>query len=139
MTKKKSSTVQEIPMKLPKVGDRLMRVMTASGYGSPAHDTPEPCVVIYVNKRNNHYTVRFVETNLRESYKLPDVDEIGCFKQDYKLAFGRNPTGVYIYESGMLYPSVSECAKALDVRPCTISNHLHGRTRHVKGYHIYLL
>lgn len=139
MTKKKSPQVQENPMKLPRIGDRLVRVMTASGYSREDSNTPEPCVVIYVNKPKNYYTVQFIETGIRESYKLPDSDEIGCFKKDFKRAFGREPTGVYVYESGVIYQTIADCARALCVKPCTISNHLRGKTHHVKGYHIYRL
>lgn len=42
-------------MSLPKVGDRLMRVMTGSNFGEKYND-PEPCVVVYVSKPKHYYT-----------------------------------------------------------------------------------
>lgn len=128
-------------MSLPKVGDRLMRTMTGtrlSGYD----DKPEPCVVVYVNKPKNYYTVQFIGSGLKESYKAPLLDDNKMLKQfqdDFKRAFDKRPKGVYVCESGALYSSISDCAKAIGVLPCTVSNHIHGRTSHVKGYHIYIL
>lgn len=125
-------------MKMPRVGDRLMKVMSSTGFLNSTDDG-EPCVVVYVNAPKYYYTVQFVDSGIKESYKVPHVDELGAFKKDYKRAFGKSPRGVYIFESDALYDSVSECAKALGVTPSAISAHLHGRTRHVKGYHIYAL
>lgn len=128
-------------MSLPKVGDRLMRVMTATNFGKGYSD-PEPCVVVYVSKPKHYYTVQFVGSGLKESYKVPLLDErriISQFQDDFKRAFGKKPKGVYVYESGALYPSISECARAIGVMPCTVSKHIHGQSNHVKGYHIYVL
>lgn len=125
-------------MKMPKVGDRIMRTMTTTCFRSN-DDKPEPCVVIYVSKPKHYYTVQFVDSGIKESYKVPHIDELADFKKAYERALGKKAVGVYVFESGMLYPSIAECAKDLGVRTCTISNHLHGRTRHVKGYHIYML
>lgn len=125
-------------MKMPKVGDRLMKFMSSTNLLNTL-DVAEPCVVVYVSEPKHYYTVQFIKTGIKESYKVPHVDEIGAFKKDYKRAFGKTPVGVYVYESGALYDSVSECAKALCVTPSAISAHLHGRTKHVKGYHIYAL
>lgn len=128
-------------MSLPKVGDRLMRVMTATSLGV-REDKPEPCVVVYVSKPKHYYTVQFVGSGIKESYKAPllnDAKMLKQFQDDFKRAFGKKPKGVYVYESGALYPSVTECAKAIGVLPCTVSKHIHGQTSHVKGYHIYML
>lgn len=125
-------------MKMPKVGDRIMRTMTTTCF-RPNDDKPEPCVVIYVSKPKHYYTVQFVDSGIKESYKVPHIDELKDFQETYARALGKKAVGVYVFESGILYPSISDCAKDLGVRTCTISNHLHGRTRHVKGYHIYML
>lgn len=128
-------------MSLPKVGDRLMRTMTTVSLGS-SENVPEPCVVVYVSKLKHYYTVQFVDSGLKESFKVPLLDDgklIKQFQSDFKRAFGKKPRGVYVYESGALYPSVTECARAIGVLPCTVSKHIHGQTRHVKGYHIYML
>lgn len=128
-------------MTLPKVGDRLMRVMTNTG-SRIKNNGLEPCIVIYVNKPKRYYAVQFVNSGITESYKVPLLNDAILLKQfqdDFKHKFGKKPVGVYVYESGALYSSVSECAKAIGVKPCSITNHLHGRTNHVKGYHIYIL
>ena len=90
-------------------------------------------MVVYVNKKKNYYLVEFIETKLKECYKVPEVDEIADFKRDYRKAFGREARGVF------LYPSISECARDLGVNKGTISRHIHGELSHVKGYHIYML
>lgn len=109
-------------VKMPKVGDRIMRVMVT--HQSWKDDTPLPCVVTYVNKQKNYYQVTFQESGVKECYKIPDLDELGSLKK---------PKGVYVYESGMLYSSITECAKAIGVLPCTVSKHLHGGSSNVKG------
>lgn len=127
-------------MALPKVGDRLMRVMTAENRWN--EDKPEPCVVVYVSKPKHYYTVQFVGTGIKESYKTPLLDDkkvIRQFQDDFRRAFGKKPRGVYVMESGALYPSVTECARAIGVMPCTVSKHIHGQSSHVKGYHIFML
>lgn len=127
-------------MALPKVGDRLMRVMTAESRWN--EDKPEPCVVVYVSKPKHYYTVQFVGTGIKESYKTPLLDDkkiIRQFQDDFKRAFGKKPRGVYVMESGALYSSVTECARAIGVMPCTVSKHIHGQSSHVKGYHIFML
>lgn len=124
--------------RLPKVGDRLMKSISFT-HTFQDNDKLEPCVVVYVNKKKNYYLVEFIETKLKECYKVPEVDEIADFKRDYRKAFGRESRGVYVYESGILYPSISECARDLGVNKGTISRHIHGELSHVKGYHIYML
>lgn len=124
-------------VKMPKVGDRIMRVMVT--HQSWKDDTPLPCVVTYVNKQKNYYQVTFQESGVKECYKIPDLDELGSFVKDYKKLTKKKPKGVYVYESGMLYSSITECAKAIGVLPCTVSKHLHGGSSNVKGYHIYIL
>ena len=124
--------------RLPKVGDRLMKSISFT-HAFQGDDKLEPCVVVYVNKKKNYYLVEFVETKLKECYKVPEVDEIADFKRDYRRAFGREARGVYVYESGILYPSISECARDLGVNKGVISRHIHGELSHVKGYHIYML
>ena len=128
----------EKKQKLPRVGDRLMKPITFT-YAYKEDDKLYPCTVIYVNKDHNFFTVEFVDSKLKESYKVPEVDEISDFKRDYANAFGKQAKGVYVYESGMLYPSISECARDIGVNKGAISRHIHGHTKHVKGYHIYML
>ena len=123
---------------LPKVGDRLMRTMTSISLGA-SEAKPSPCIVTYVNAKKKYYTVEFVDSGVRECYKPPIINEIDMFKDEFYQKFGKKPKGVYVYESGAIYPSISECARAIGVRPCTVSSHIHGRISNVKGYHIYIL
>lgn len=125
-------------MNLPKLGDKLMRVMSTTKFLN-CDDIPEECVVVYVNEPHHYYTVEFTNSKIRQSYKVPDVDEIRDFMNDYQKAFGTAPKGVYVYESGVLYPSISACARDIGVRPSTVSKYIHGQTTNVKGYHIILL
>ena len=125
-------------MRMPKVGDRLMRVMSSTCFAN-SQTEPEPCIVIYICKPKHYYTVQFVASGIKESYKVPFVDEIKSFKEDYKRMFKKNARGVYVYESGMLYPSITECAKDIGVKPYVVSRHIHGDISNVKGYHIYML
>lgn len=125
-------------IKMPKIGDRLMRIMTSTSMGS-RDDKPEPCVVVYVNKPKYYYMVQFVDSGIRECYKVPHIDELQRFKDDYRKFFNKKAKGVYVYESGALYPSITECAKAIGVLPAAISKHIHGLTSNVKGYHVYIL
>lgn len=125
-------------VRLPKLGERMMRISIKAKFGT-TDGVPCPCVVIYVNEPHKYYTVKFDKTNIRESYKIPDIDELKNFKRDFRRAFGCDPKGVYVYESGTIYPTIAACAEALGVRACTVSNYLHGRTNSVKGYHVYML
>lgn len=60
-------------MNLPNVGDRLMHFITSDCCYKD--DTPKPCVVVFVNAPHHYYTVQFVESHIKESYKLPLSDE----------------------------------------------------------------
>lgn len=124
-------------VKMPRVGDRIMRVMAR--YPSWNEDMPLPCVVTYVNKKKNYYQVSFIESGITECYKVPDLDDIGSFAKEYEKMTKKKPKGIYVYESGILYSSITECANAIGVRPCTVSKHIHGGSSNVKGYHIYIL
>ena len=124
-------------VKMPKLGDRIMRIMTTPNVWKDV--TAEPCEVTYIDIDKNWYQVTFVESGVKECYKVPDIDKVKDFAKDYKKAFGKYPVGVYVYESGAIYSSVTECAKAIGVLPCTVSKHIHGETSNVKGYHIYIL
>lgn len=122
--------------RVPNVGERLMRTMTVPSFGI-ASVGEELCVVIHADPKKKLYTVKFVDSGIRETYKVPDVDEVEAFRQDYKRFFGKEPRGIYVFESGMLYDSIEHCAKDLDVLQCTIIKHFNGDIAHANGYHIY--
>lgn len=122
---------------MPKVGDRMMRKM--SMHNEWKDDQPLRCVVTYVDKKKHWYQVTFIDSGVKECYKVPEINELENFKKDYQRAFGKKAKGVYVYESGAVYSSISECARAIGVLPCTVSKHIHGGSTNVKGYHIYIL
>lgn len=122
---------------MPKVGDRVMRKMNT--YRIWNDNGPLRCIVTYVNKEKHWYQVTFVDSGVKECYMVPEVNELENFKKDYQRTFGKKAKGVYVYESGAIYPSISECARAIGVLPCVVSKHIHGGSSHVKGYHIYIL
>lgn len=122
--------------RVPNVGERLMRTMTVPSFGV-ASVGEEPCVVIHADPKKKLYTVQFIDSRIRETYKVQGIDEIEAFKQDYKHFFGKEPRGFYVFESGVLYDSIGDCAKDLGVMQCTIIKHLRGDISHVNGYHIY--
>lgn len=122
---------------MPKVGDRMMRKM--STHSEWKDDRPLRCIVTYVDKKKHWYQVTFIDSGVKECYKVPEINELENFKKDYQRTFGKKAKGVYVYESGAIYPSISECARAIGVLPCVVSKHVHGGSSHVKGYHIYIL
>lgn len=101
---------------LPRVGDRLMRVMTGMTFKEKCD--PEPCTVIYVNKPKQFYTVRFVDSGITESFKVPMLDDISVisqFSDDFKRAFGKGRL-VYMCMNLALYILVSQSALGLLAR-----------------------
>lgn len=102
-------------------------------------DEASPCTVIYVNQKKGYYQVIFDDCGVKECYKFINFNDLEEFKKNYQKAFGKKPVGVYVYESGILYSSIVDCAKDIGVLPATISKHIHGETSNVKGYHIYIL
>lgn len=126
-----------ISSSLPKVGDRLMRIMSCGQLNNNIKAKPEPCIVVYVHKNHEYYTLRFVESGLLESYKLLGVDEITEFKENYERIFGYAPKGFYVRESGILYKTIAECEKAIGANHGLLVKHLNGGTTHINGYHVY--
>lgn len=51
-----------------------MHFITSARFGYK-DDTPKSCVVVFVNAPHHYYTVQFVESHIKESYKLPLSDE----------------------------------------------------------------
>lgn len=118
---------------MPKVNDRLMRIMTTAA--DEIDEVLRPCTVIFVNEPHQFYTVRFDDSGVIESYKFPDIIDEDDNK-DKPISKKSPCRRVCIIELDAFYPSVKACAKALGVAACTVSAHLTGRTRMVKGYHI---
>lgn len=77
---KRAKTLDVPLLRIPKVGDKLMRVATCGNFGCD-DNSPKPCIVVYVNEPHSYYIVEFIDMGFRESYKHPDIDEIRCFRR----------------------------------------------------------
>lgn len=69
-------TPDDVRASLPKVGDELMR-RPSYYYGFYSRydlNVERPCVVTYVHPEHLWYSVRFVQSGIVESYKLPDLN-----------------------------------------------------------------
>lgn len=126
MGKKRVTKVMS-SMELPKVGDRLKRVMTAmTELFQPIYD-PMDCVVTYVNKDRGWYEVKFTDTGLKECYGLPVFDH--AVIKDW-----RNYP-VMCVETGYVYSSVTDCARDMGLTSGNISKQMRGEFDQYHGYH----
>ena len=55
-----------LSMTLPKVGDKLFRIMYRGRYEPYDTYCPESCTVVYVNEKKGWYEVCFDETKIKE-------------------------------------------------------------------------
>lgn len=118
-----------VSMALPKVGDRLVRVMTATTWDLGDVYKPEPCEVIHVNKEHNWFEVRFLDSGVRECYNLPTFDH---------SVIRNTPKGaipIMCIETGVVYSTLKQCARDLGLDHSGISRHLSGEWSHCGGYH----
>lgn len=116
-------------MTLPEVGDRLVRVMTATTWDLGDVYKPEPCEVVYVNKTHRWFEVRFLESGVRECYNLPTFDH-SIIRNTVK---GSIP--VMCVETGVVYSTMQQCARDLGLHHSGISRQLSGEWGHYEGYH----
>lgn len=121
---------------MPNVGDIMMRKMHVPSFGL-SEVGAEQCVVIFVNHGKYYYTVRFLDSGILESFKVPHLDQVSDFRQAYKKLFGKYPIGICVFEQGIVFASVEECAEYLNVSPMQIKKCLNGFNTHINGYHIY--
>lgn len=118
-------------MKLPKVGDRLVRCISEYSCDSQYLYRPLPCKVVYVNTKHNWYKVKFDDLDIEECYGIPVFDH-SVFKDasQYQLI-----VPVVCIETGYVYPTVKDCAKDMNLDDGNISAHLYGVYDSVSGYH----
>ena len=118
-----------LSMTLPKVGDKLFRIMYRGRY--ELYDTycSESCTVVYVNEKKGWYEVCFDETKIKEGYRVPSCDQ-------YFLK-GKPIGGVPIacLETGNVYESISKCAKDMKLNKHEIWKRIDGRLAYCSGYH----
>lgn len=119
----------KLSSKLPKVGDRLKKVMTANSYEFDPVYILEPCTVVYVNIAKGWYEVEFIETKLRECYKLPEEDELAA-------RLPKRPVKAIELKTGLeyCYPSIIEAARDLCLHASNVSHVLSGRYKQTGGY-----
>lgn len=120
-----------LTMELPKVGDRLMRVMTEFACEYDTALVPRPCVVVYVNEKHGWYQVEFLDTHLKECYGLPVCDH-SIIDFDMSLCYG---DAVICVETSKAYPSISACARVIGVPRSSIYLQLMGSIENAYGYH----
>ena len=119
----------KMTMTLPKVGDRMTRIMSRGNLGQAECFIPEPCEVVYVNQAHNWYEVRFLNSGLRECYSLPD------FNHDILANLYGWATPVMCAESGYVYRSIADCAKDMGLTHGNISYYINNECESYRGYH----
>lgn len=120
-------------MILPKVGDKLFRIMSRSFYAPDEIYNPEPCTVSYVNKKNGWYEVVFDNTGLREGYRIPTFD--------HSILKGQKTNGIPILclETGDVYPSMLECERDMGIWHSSIWRQINGERVYCNGYNFSLV
>ena len=115
----------KLSMSLPKVGDHLIRLMSASDLSFD----PEPCIVTYVNEKNGWYQVTFEKTGIKECYGIPSFD--------HSILNHRGPVSIPVLclETGYVYPSIKECEKDMGFSRCGITRQISGIYYQTNGYH----
>lgn len=116
-------------MKMPKVGDRLMRVMTSTTWDLDDTYIPESCVVTYINEAHKWFEICFLDSGLKECYNLPTFDH--SILSDTK----KHATTVVCIETGAVYSTLHQCARDMGVTADMLSRHLRGEWSHCGGYH----
>lgn len=118
-----------LSMTLPKVGDKLFRIMSRGRYDPGDAYNPEPCTVEYVNEKKGWYEVCFDETNIKECYRVPSFDH--RFLKDKPV--GGVP--IACLETGNIYGSIAECARDMKLNKHEIWKQIDGRRAYCSGYH----
>ena len=116
-------------MILPKVGDKLWRIQTSmTDCIYPIYKAKE-CIVTYVNKLHNWYEVQFLDSGIKECYGVPVIDHYGL-----DLDPGNVP--VMCVETGLVFGTVSQCARHMNLDDGKISAQLNGWNKNdYHGYH----
>lgn len=117
-----------ITMELPKVGDHLKRVMTATTDCLAPSYMPRDCIVIFVNKAHHWYQVMFTDTGAKECYGLPVIDHSIVRPEGGSLP-------IVCAETGVAYSTVQQCARDMGLESGSISNQMKGRQVSCNGYH----
>lgn len=122
-------TKTRLTMSLPKIGDKLIRLMTSNNRYNGDFYNPEPCEVTYVNEKKGWYEVLFTDSKIKECYSVPTFDH-SILKDTAVIS-----TPVLCVETGMVYSSISECAKDMNLEDSGICRQISGYHDYYKGYH----
>lgn len=129
ITKRRPSMSKvRLTMELPKVGDRLVRVMTATSDCLAPSYQPRDCIVTFVNERHHWYQVTFTDTGAKECYGVPVTDH-----SIVRPNGGSVP--VICIETGIAYSSIAQCARDMRLKSGSISNQMSGFQDNCSGYH----
>lgn len=109
-----------LTMELPKVGDKLKRIVSATSYGVGGTYEPKECVVTYVNKLHHWYEVTFIGSGVKECFGVPVIDHSVAL--NYKS--GNIP--VICVENGVAYSSIEQCSIDTKIPACAISRQISG-------------
>lgn len=120
----------KLTMNMPRVGDRLTRLMTRGNIAQAESFIPEPCEVVYVNRTKGWYEVRFLNSGIRECYSLPD------FNHDILANVPGWAVPVVCVETGYVYRTVSDCCTDMGLlADGNISRCIMGEYDSYCGYH----
>lgn len=103
---------------------RVSRLVALAFYGYPPDDEYEATHID--GDRSNNYPSNLQWMTRKESVRL-------AFKRGTRKP--RTPRAVRVVETGEVYPSIRECARALDVTPEGIRRCIHNKYTQTSGYH----
>lgn len=127
---------QHIHKNIPKVGDNRLEV-TSTYRQLDYNPIPERCVVEYINDKHGYYTVKFLDTGVRESYKFIKYDPVSDFRVEYIRTHHKKPIGWYVAERKIFCNTLSEVAVALDIPLGIMKSNLKNDISVINGFHIY--
>lgn len=115
---------------LPKVGDRLWLIMTASQYDADVMYRADQCIVTYVNLDHNWFQVIFPDIQIKECYKTPRFDHriLSNLRKACSIP-------VLCVETGEIFSSTADCAKYFKMSSSGITRQLNGDYESSNGYH----
>lgn len=119
----------KLTMQMPKVGDRVKKIFTPMTMVPICEYVLCSGTVVYVNNKKGWYEVKFDDTDLKECYHLPDFDH------SILLGINNGRVPVVCDDTGMVYSSLSECARDMGIERSGIDRVIYGRQESHVGHH----